>query len=205
MHPNDPRRAQIWYDFGMHVIRSKSNTVKWRGIRVVKLPQDLILYAQTIWENKPDIIIETGTCFGGSALFFADMLEINGKGTVLTIDRHDRGIPPHPRVKYFLGRSDDPAILAEIEKLIEGKSVMASLDSLHTAACIKMEVEIYSKFITPGQFLVVEDLTHREGNPGGGLVVVDEFLEGNIKFKRVPVTEQFMDVAVSRFGWLKRC
>ena len=59
---------------------------RWRGIRVVKFPQDLILYAQVIFKRKPEYIIETGTRFGGSALFLGDMLQLVGGKKVYSID-----------------------------------------------------------------------------------------------------------------------
>ena len=40
-------------------------------------------------EVKPDLIIEIGTHYGGTSLYMADLLEINGNGIIHTIDITD--------------------------------------------------------------------------------------------------------------------
>ena len=54
----------------VHKSLNGRNEPRWRGTRVIKFPSDMILYAQVMFKRKPDVLIETGTAFGGSALFF---------------------------------------------------------------------------------------------------------------------------------------
>ena len=44
---------------------------RWLGTPILKCPLDMWIYQEILWETRPDLIIETGTCNGGSALFLA--------------------------------------------------------------------------------------------------------------------------------------
>src|SRR5918999_422835 len=52
----------------------------WRGARVIKCPLDLWIYQELISELRPDLIVETGTMYGGSAFYFASILDLVGHG-----------------------------------------------------------------------------------------------------------------------------
>ena len=68
----------------------------WMGVPAMKYPADAWSYQEIMFETKPDLIIETGTNRGGSALFLAHMFDLIGKGRVVTVDietRPDRPIP----------------------------------------------------------------------------------------------------------------
>ena len=60
----------------------------YRGVSIQKFPFDYIMYQMIIHDVRPDLIIEIGTMHGGSALYFADLLEIMNieGGEVHTID-----------------------------------------------------------------------------------------------------------------------
>lgn len=138
----------------------------WRGTRVVKFPQDLILYAQVIFKRKPDYIIETGTHFGGSALFLGDMLSLIGGKKVISIDvSHKQNPPAHPMVEYILGSSIDPEIVERIRKEVSGSKVMVSLDSDHSTKHVLAELRTYQNIVTRGQYMVVEDCWTRHKKP----------------------------------------
>jgi cephalosporin hydroxylase len=208
MRPNDPKRDMIFYECLQHIIggRHQKNLVKWRGTYVIKLPEDLILYAEVIHEYKPEVIIESGTAHGGSALFFADMMAINGFGTVVTIDRDDRKPPAHPNVVYILGDVRLPETFIQAQRIAAGKKTMVVLDSRHTPEHIMFEVRLFGPLVTPGQFLVIEDITPRKNlNPRrDARPLINEFLATDPAFERVPMTEKFLDCCVSRNGWLRR-
>jgi cephalosporin hydroxylase len=198
---------QVWLDTYHHIFkgpRGERNFPKWRGVSVVKMPSDLILYAQAIWEKKPDFIVETGTRWGGSALFFADMMALNGKGTVITVDVNADKKPEHPRVKYLVGRSTSSEIIPQVQKMIEGGTVMVVLDSLHTRVHVKRELAFYSKMVTPSQYLVVEDCCDRRTFHAGPAQAVDWFFSSPRPFIHVPVDRQFAGIGVTRDGWLQR-
>lgn len=59
---------------------------QWLGVRLQQFPNDLQLYAELLYEVKPDIIVETGTFHGASALYLANVMEnINPDAQIVTI------------------------------------------------------------------------------------------------------------------------
>lgn len=130
----------------------------WFGTKTLKSPLDLWVYQEIINDIKPDIIIETGTAYGGSTLYLASILDLLGKGSVITIDVTKLKRPKHKRIKYLRGSSVSPKIVEIIKMLIKPKStVMVILDSDHTKDHVLKEMEIYSNFISVNSYLIVED------------------------------------------------
>lgn len=71
------------------------------GIPIIQMPEEIILIQEKIWQLKPDVIVETGIAHGGSAILYASVLQLIGKGKVVAIDvdirRHNRAaIEKHP-------------------------------------------------------------------------------------------------------------
>ena len=58
----------------------------WMGVRALKNPFDAWIYQEIIYEVKPDVIVEIGSAEGGSTLFFANLLDLLGSGTVVSVD-----------------------------------------------------------------------------------------------------------------------
>jgi cephalosporin hydroxylase len=94
------------------------------------------------------------------------MLELLGEGEVIGIDveirPHNRKeIEKHSlskRIIMFEGSSTDDKIVKEVEKIVKRhKKVMVCLDSLHTHEHVLNELNIYSKFVTKGNYLIVFD------------------------------------------------
>lgn len=175
----------------------------WRGVRIIKFPTDLLLYQQAIWANKPDFIIETGTKFGGSALFFADMLELTGKGKVITVDINAVNTPPHPRVTYLKGPSTNADILKQVREFVKDGTVMVVLDSNHSRRHVKRELYYYGPMVTKNQYMVVEDCYTRGDKKYGPAEAIEWYLGRTRAFKREDVTAQFI-IAITRDGWLRR-
>jgi cephalosporin hydroxylase len=157
--------------------RGKSwGAVSFRGYPVWKTPQDLWLYRDVIMRTRPMTIVETGTANGGSALYFASLLDEIGKGgTILTIDikKIDAAYPVHPRIFYAPEHSSLDGIPPRI-KTAEGatmtaptqlqKPVMVVLDSAHERDHVRKELDVYAPLVSEGQYMVVED-TNVNGNP----------------------------------------
>ena len=159
----------------------------WRGVKALKCPLDLWMYQEIICDIKPDYIIETGTAYGGSALFMADFCEMINHGEVITIDIEDRKRPAHPRIFYITGSSINPEIIHDIKKIVENKKTMVILDSNHTKDHVFKEMTRYSQLVSSGSYLIVED-TNLNGHPvmpdfgPGPMEAVDEFLKNNDNF-----------------------
>jgi cephalosporin hydroxylase len=58
----------------------------WMGIPIIKMPEDIILTQQIIYDTKPDYIIETGIAWGGSVVYYASLLQLLGNGEIIAID-----------------------------------------------------------------------------------------------------------------------
>lgn len=177
--------------------RTRRNTF-WLGVKAQKCPLDLWIYQEIICETRPDIIIETGTAAGGSALFLASICHLLGRGEIISIDIEDQeNRPRHPRIKYLLGSSTSEEIVEKVETLIRGQDrIMAILDSDHHKDHVLRELEIYSKFVTRESYLIVED-TNINGNPvrskfgPGPMEAVSEFLKMNDAFIIDRLREKF--------------
>lgn len=161
----------------------------WMGVQTIKCPLDLWVYQEIIAAQRPDVIIETGTYAGGSALFLAQMCELVGNGRILTIDiEADENWPQHPRIHYIQGDSTGPATVRQVRDAIAGgESVLVTLDSDHRKSHVLRELELYSPFVTSGSYLIVED-THFNGHPirpehgPGPMEAVTEFLQHTSRF-----------------------
>lgn len=165
------RFGRAYYDAGAW------HQVRWMGVEAFKYPTDLFVYAELIYEVRPDLICETGSHRGGSALFFAHMMDIAGitEGRVFTIDvngedpaveqRPDLRRPKHPRIHYVRGSSTDPAVVDMITAVAaSARTVMVVLDSDHSEAHVRAEMDAYAPLVTVGSYLVVED-TNLGGHP----------------------------------------
>src|SRR5262249_4097887 len=130
----------------------------WLGVTVWKCPLDLWVYQEIIHEVRPDLIVETGTAFGGSALYLASVCDLVGHGEVVTIDiREDPSRPRHERITYLLGSSTAQAIVERVSLLAAGKRVLAILDSDHRREHVLEELRAYSPLVGAGSYVVVED------------------------------------------------
>lgn len=145
----------------------RSNT--WLGVRTWKSPTDLWLYQEIISAVRPGLIIETGTAFGGSALYLGTICDAVDHGRVVSIDiapkvTVDR-LPQHPRVSYLTGSSTDPGIVDQARAMVPtGEPVLVILDSDHSEAHVRNELMAYADLVTSGSYLIVED-SNVNGHP----------------------------------------
>ncbi len=169
----------------------------WEGIEIQKLPSDLFVYQEIIFRKKPDIIIETGTLYGGSALFIARLLDIMNNGRIISIDIKKRELPAHPRIKYYVSSSINPKLIDRLKEECKGKKVMVILDSDHSKSHVLEELKLYSELVSSDQYLIVED-TNINGHPvgkdfgPGPYEAVEDFLKSNEQFKIDTEQEKFL-------------
>jgi len=182
----------------------------WLGVPLAKCPLDLWVYQELLRAIRPQLVIETGTAFGGSALFLANMFDLIGGGEVISIDlRSTPHLPKHPRITYFSGSSTSPEIVQQIRERAAGKSaIMVILDSDHRRDHVLAELRIYGPLVTPGSYMIVED-TNVNGRPvlpgfgPGPAEAIDEFLRDNSDFAIDGSCEKFL-MTFSPGGFLKK-
>lgn len=183
---------------------------KWLGFAALKCPFDLWIYQEILHEIRPDLVLETGTARGGSALFLASVLDLLGSGAVVSIDIVRRPEwPAHPRITYLTGSSTSPAIMDQVrERVAAASRVLVILDSDHMKDHVLEELRLYSPLVTTGSYLIVED-TNINGHPvfpgfgPGPWEAVDEFLAGTRAFERDRARERFF-VTFNPGGYLRR-
>lgn len=181
------------------------------GVGLMKCWNDLGMYQALISENQPKTIIETGTYTGASALWYAflmDILQIED-GQVFTIDIDDYRKCAHPRITFIRGDSTDPAVAADLAKIIE-RPLMVSLDADHSAEHVYRELCLYAPMIEVGEYLIVEDTNiswvDTEGERGdrgarGGLE--DYLREHPGEFMQDVLCERWL-LTMNPGGWLRR-
>lgn len=185
--------AELWTKVRQRFTRYyESESGLWRqsrflGVPIEKFPTDLWVYQELISRVRPDVLIETGTLAGGSALYFATIMDAIGHGEVISIDIEgwprarfeewmgDTPRPDHPRIQYITADSLEFGERYEATALANrwiyettGPSwdrrsvshlpvVMVVLDSDHSYAHVLKELDLYAPLVTPGSYLVVED------------------------------------------------
>jgi cephalosporin hydroxylase len=188
-------------------------TTRWLGVPTEQCPLDMWVLQEIVWDTHPDVIVETGTAFGGSALYFASILDLLGHGRVITVDTVDLpDRPRHDRITYLRGSSVSDEILGVVrENIHPGDRVMVFLDSDHHAAHVIKELRLYSELVSPGAYLVVSDM-HLNGHPvvlethhtgPGPSEAVEEFLAENDAFMPDRSREKY-GLTFSRGGYLRR-
>jgi cephalosporin hydroxylase len=84
--------------------------------------------------------------------------------------------------------------------------VAVVLDGAHDPAHVMREIEVYSEWVTQGQFMVVEDTfkwNRGDGAPNYSMPVVQQFLDEHHDFRRIEGAEKF-HATFNPGGWLVR-
>ena len=202
----------------------------WMGRPIIQYPQDLVAVQEIIWDVKPDLIIETGVAHGGSAVFFASLLELNALSggpkdaevwcVEIDLRMHNREAlavhPMYPRLRIFDGSSVDEKIAAIIaEKAAKCERVMVILDSNHTHEHVIGELNLYASLVSVGSYCVVfdtviEDLVSVEfvdrpwGKGNNPKTAVAEFLKMNSDFVVDDSIDEKLLISAAPGWYLKR-
>jgi cephalosporin hydroxylase len=174
-----------------------------RGRHLYKYPTDLIAYAELLGRVRPDVVVETGSAEGGSALWFSAFAE------VISIDV----APPqfkHPGITFARGDSVARTTAEWVGEILAGRTCFVSLDSDHNADHVRRELDLYAPLVSVGSYLVVEDTAidayglDADLYPGGGpRRAVDEFLGHTADFEVDPEPARFF-LGMNPGGWLRR-
>ena len=200
------RFHELYYDSKE---RTWANT-RWLGTPTQKCPLDLWVYQELLVKLRPDLIVETGTADGGSALYLASMCDLIGNGRIISIDIADPGgRPKHDRITYLLGSSVDPDHVATVQQAAsEASCVLVILDSDHSERHVMDELHTYGPLVTLGSYMIVEDgnvngrpvlLSH---GPGPG-EAIDVFLTETKAFEIDEECEKFF-VTFNPRGYLRK-
>jgi cephalosporin hydroxylase len=183
----------------------------WAGQPIWQNVLDLWTIQETISEIKPALLIETGTNKGGSALFYAHLMDLLGTGHIVTIDILKLHELEHPRVDFLLGSSTDPEIVAEVSRRAAEADgpVMVILDGDHSREHVAKELELYAPLVTPGSLLLSQDGVidqlglFRDTRPGPLPANVD-FLKCHPEWEHDTERNERFLLSHHPVGWLRR-
>jgi cephalosporin hydroxylase len=131
----------------------------YKGIPCLKDPFDLAIYPLLISKLKPRTIIEIGSAYGGSALWFRDLirnLEVPSK--IFSFDINPVKNLEIDGVEFLFGdihslhESNLPDILATCER-----PLLVIEDGPHTYEGCKSALEFFHPFMSTGDYIVIED------------------------------------------------
>ncbi len=146
--------------------RRTSYEPRWMGIPVIQLPEDLLMMSELIWNVKPTVIVECGVAHGGAAVFYASQLALLGRGRVIGVEIEFRdanraamaATPVSDRIQIVDGSSVDPDVVQRVRSLIQPDDVvLVVLDSNHTRAHVRAELDAYAPMVKAGSYIVVFD------------------------------------------------
>ena len=173
--------------FALKDIEKGHHNVSYKGISAIKCPFDYILYQMIIFEVKPELIIEIGTNKGGSTLYLADLLEINRKGHIHTIDvpsnKEDELLHKHPRISVF----KSGFINYDIKSLKEYAPIIVIEDGSHIYEDSLTALQLFAPYVTKNSYYIVEDgivneLGREKEFNGGPQKAIRNFLKKNSNF-----------------------
>jgi cephalosporin hydroxylase len=204
---------------------------QWLDVPIWQMPEDLLRLQQIIVEVKPKWIVETGTKFGGSAIFFSSLLKLMGHedGGVITVDltQYPEAVKTfsghcHAELvrKSIVGDAASKGVVDEVADAMKGNNgpTLVFLDDNHNAEHVYKEMTLYAPLVTPGGYLIVTDTVFEDlaGTPVGTptekypdvkqsnpRVAVNRFLSERTDFVR---DERFVGKGLGNFndGFLRR-
>lgn len=133
-------------------------STKYRGVGCLKSPFDMVLYLQLFSKQAPRTVFEIGTRFGGSALWFADMMDNHGvPGNVITVDiKPPEGMADH-RIKFLGGDAKELGGALDGELLQSPHPWLVVEDSSHMYPESAAVLDFFHPHLTSGDYIVVED------------------------------------------------
>lgn len=194
----------------------------WMGVPVQKSVTDLWVYQEILHAYKPSLFIEFGTLNGGSALYMSHILNLVHGGTdqhhVLTVDidasnvhanfyTYSNGLNVELFTSSSVSVETEDRIKYHIRRARERHGcVLVSLDSKHDKTHVLKEMEMVTKYLIRGDYLIVEDTQHNghpisfsddngDGTTDGPFEAVEEF------FLRYPHAYTHDTARETRFGF----
>ena len=180
------------------------NHAMWLGAQALKNPLDLWVYQEIMFETQPELVVETGTYRGGSALYLASLCDLMGHGEIVSIDIEPRrdDYPEHPRITYLAGRSStDPAVVDVVRARAHGRALLVILDSDHTQAHVEDELAVYAPLVPVGCYSNIGRI-RRDLMPGPH-EAIETFLAQTDEFVIDREREKFL-ITFNPSGYLQR-
>jgi cephalosporin hydroxylase len=194
------------------VIQTKNFTdTTWLGQPILQNVLDLWTIQETIAEIRPALLVEIGTNRGGSALFFAHLMDLMGEGRVVSVDIERMHEIEHPRIDFLIGSSVDPETVEAVRRRSAdaGGPVMVILDGDHSRDHVAQELELYAPMVTPGSLLlsqdgIIDELWMFEDSRPGPLPANRDFLARHPEFEYDAARNERFALSHHPLGWMRR-
>ena len=156
--------SRAWIRSGW--IAKYSYTFTWLGRPVIQLPEDLMRVQELIYCINPDVIVETGIAHGGSLIFYATLCKTMERGRVVGVDveirPHNRQmIEAHPLFPWITLIEGDSIAAETVNRVRDhinpSDTVLVFLDSNHSKAHVRAELEAYAPLVSVGSYVVTFD------------------------------------------------
>ncbi|HEY8866285.1 MAG TPA: CmcI family methyltransferase [Solirubrobacteraceae bacterium] len=186
-------------------------TTSWVGVPIWQNILDLWTLQETICEIRPSLLVETGTYKGGSAMYYAHLMDLLGEGRIITIDVAKQHDLEHQRITFLNGSSTDPDVAHQVLEAaadVDGP-VMVILDGNHARDHVAQELELYAALVTPGSVMLSQDgvidqlWMFRDSRPGP-LGANREFLARHPEFEYDAERNERFRLTHHPMGWMRR-
>ena len=180
------------------------------GIKTLQSPNDFWVYQEIIYKTKPDVLIEIGNYCGGSTLALAHIFDAMGHGRIIGLDIDQSKIhelvSDHPRITLIEG--DACESYDQVRSMISANErVLIIEDSAHTFENTLNILRLFSEFVKPGDYFIVEDSICHNGLPigpnPGPYKAIETFIEEGADFDIDREQESFL-ITWNPKGYLKR-
>jgi len=139
----------------------------WCGIPVIRLPDDLVVFQELVWDLQPKIIVEVGVARGGSVILSSSLLHLLGEGgrvfgLDIDIRTHNRiAIENHRlsrNITLIEGDSTSQHIIEKLKNELGNDLIdILVLDSNHTHEHVYKELVAYKDLVQVGGYIVLPD------------------------------------------------
>jgi cephalosporin hydroxylase len=212
--------APIWYS---KVVRRSALTgliwrtgnftgTTWLGHPIWQNPLDAWGLQEAMVGDGVDLVIECGTNRGGSAFYMASIMDLLGRGHVITIDIEKLTDLEHHRIEFIVGSSTDSATVDAVKRRIDDlkpDKIMVLLDSDHAGPHVLRELELYAPLVPVGGYVYVQDgcideLGYMRPERPGPLWATRQFVASDNRFEIDEARSTRYLYSHSPSGWLRR-
>ncbi len=132
----------------------------YRGVPFFKSPFDLGIYLKLFSQAVPHTVIEIGSKFGGSALWFSDQMSVHGaiRPLVVSIDKDVQATFSDDRILFLQGEAQrlEEVLSLEVLATLEHPWLVVE-DSSHFYEDARAVLEFFQSHMSAGDMIVVED------------------------------------------------
>lgn len=160
----------------------------YRKIAPMQAKVEIAALCQTVRELNPSVVVEIGTCFGGTLYLWGQMA--NPAATIVSMDlpggKYGGGYAvarekfyklfaqKNQTMKLLRGNSHEEAMKAKLIEALGGREIdFLFIDGDHSYAGVKKDYEMYAPLVRAGGVIAFHDIVARKNAADG--IEVDKF------------------------------